>query len=128
MTLRQIAAALAFAAVGGCTALPGLGVSDEVHVALEPPRAALPNAVGQLLEQEPTGSRFRISQSPWGTDVVIAMQADRYAAASGRTCRRILIDPDGLPRLGLACRLEDGTWVESRVLHDGGRPLTRNAS
>jgi surface antigen len=128
MTLRLMRIALTFALLGGCTALPGLGGRDAAAFHAEPPKNALPDAVRRVLEQEPTGSRFRLPQSPWGAGAVIALEADRYDAASGRSCRRIVIDPDGLPRLGLACRLADGTWIESRVLHDGGRPLPRSES
>lgn len=104
--------------LSGCGALPGQSLLDAA------PLATLPHAVQTVLEQEPAGSRFRLPQSPWGAGVVIALQ-ESYPAASGRTCRRIVIDPEGESRLGLACRLADGNWIESRVLHDNGRPLLR---
>jgi hypothetical protein len=128
MILRLMSVALTFAWLFGCAGLPDLGARDQALFHAEPPKNALPDAVRRVLEQEPSGSRFRLPQSPWGADAVIALEADAYAAASGRTCRRIVIDPEGLARIGLACRLEDGTWVETRVLHDGGRPLPRNES
>lgn len=117
--------ALLLTLLSGCSALPGQGNHGSAQPAA--PLPALPNAVQTVLEREPAGSRFRLPQSPWGAGVVIALQ-DSYPAASGRTCRRLVIDPEGEPRPGLACRLEDGNWIESRVLHDNGRPLLRSAS
>jgi hypothetical protein len=110
----------------GCATWPSLPLRSEPLYESDIPRNVLPDSVRRVLEQEPTGSQFRLPHSPWGAGVVIGLAADSYPAASGRTCRRIVIDPDSLARLGLACRLEDGRWVESRVLHDGGRPLPRN--
>jgi surface antigen len=84
--------------------------------------AAVAASLQDVLERAPTGSRYRLPQSPWGEGVAVELR-DAYTAASGRMCRRVTIDPAGASQPGLACRRADGHWQSVRVLHDHGRPI-----
>jgi hypothetical protein len=100
--------------VSGCAALP------ESPAGPRSSELALPPAIQLLLEQEHGDARSWAERSPWGDGVILELHPS-YSAASGRTCRRVTIEPAGAGRSALVCREHDGQWVSVRVLHDGGR-------
>jgi hypothetical protein len=108
---------LAMMLFSGCSALPlanheGRGAA---------PNDAFPAAFQSMLADAPAGSLARLDASPWGPGVTVVLH-DAYHAASGRICRRVTVQSEGMSRPGLACQRRDGAWEPVRLLHEGGRP------
>ncbi|WP_081434257.1 DVU3141 family protein [Thioalkalivibrio sulfidiphilus] len=80
-----------------------------------------PDAFQSMLSDAPSGSVARLDHSPWGRDVTLVLH-EPYHAASGRICRGITAESEGLHRPALACQRRDGSWEPVRLLHQGGRP------
>ncbi|WP_181919434.1 DVU3141 family protein [Alkalilimnicola ehrlichii] len=101
--------------IAGCAATPS-------QVSTASARHALPAAFQTMLDEEPVNSRAELRESPWGPDVSVRLHG-LYDAASGRVCRRLTVEADGVRRPALACRSQDGVWTAVRVLHETGRPV-----
>ncbi|WP_139058803.1 DVU3141 family protein [Thiorhodococcus drewsii] len=78
----------------------------------------------ELLTREPANTLVVLPSSPWGTNIRVLLH-ETYAAASGRNCRQLTIDPDANATPALACQDPDDptVWVPVRLLQIGGRPL-----
>lgn len=103
---------------------------DTQRVAGDEHAVPLPEPL-QPLFGRPGALQQALDESPWGSGVTIVLQ-DIYPAASGRECRNFVIRgletaPTGAGVPGLACRNDDGDWVEARRLHHHGRPLLETA-
>lgn len=86
--------------------------------------ATKPIALRELFEREPANTLVSLTDSPWGANVQVLLH-ETYAAASGRNCRRLTIEPEGQSYPALACQHPKNTrdWVPVRLLQVGGRPL-----
>ncbi|WP_231363544.1 DVU3141 family protein [Thioalkalivibrio sulfidiphilus] len=84
-----------------------------------------PDAFQSMLFEAPAGSVARLDQSPWGRDVTLVLH-EPYHAASGRICRGITAETEGMHRPALVCQRRDGSWEPVRLLHQGGRPAFGN--
>lgn len=86
--------------------------------------------LNKLLTREPANTLVSLTNSPWGPNVQVLLH-ETYAAASGRNCRRLTIEPEGQSYPALVCQHPKNTrdWVPVRLLQVGGRPLlSRNTS
>ena len=83
----------------------------------------------RLLDHEPANTLVTLSNSPWGSNVQVLLH-ETYAAASGRNCRRLTVEPEGQSYPALACQhpKKDQDWVPVRLLQIGGRPVLSQTS
>ncbi|QFU01739.1 hypothetical protein FIU83_08815 [Halomonas sp. THAF5a] len=85
-------------------------------------RALDANLSGFLAQSSPDAV-ITLANSPWGSDVTVTGGAP-YHAASGRTCRRLIIEGGrrGEMRYAVACETPDG-WTSRRLVTQpaGGR-------
>ncbi|WP_242482456.1 DVU3141 family protein [Thiocystis violacea] len=82
-----------------------------------------------LLTREPANTLLWLPQSPWGSDIHVLLH-EQYAAASGRNCRNLTIDPDGRAAPALACQnpKHNKEWQAVRLLQIDGRPVLGDSS
>lgn len=118
--------AVGVALMGGCAAWPPEGFLGHGDPAT--PGAGPFPSVQELLSREPAGAVVLLPHSPWG-DNIQALLHEEYAAASGRDCRRLTIDPNGAAFPALACRQQSQprTWVAVRLLQVDGYPILDSA-
>lgn len=106
---RWLVAALlgALWVLSGCA---GMASSDS------PMAAADPAQLTTFLNEAASGAEREFDQTPWG-EAITLRAGERYFAASGRTCRRLLIQQqtDLGARPALACETTDG-WESVRAL------------
>lgn len=78
----------------------------------------------ELLEREPADTLVSLTNSPWGRNVQVLLH-ETYAAASGRNCRRLTVEPEGRSYPALVCRHPKNAkdWAPVRLLQVGGRPV-----
>jgi len=78
----------------------------------------------QLLDHEPANTLITLADSPWGSNVQVLLH-EPYAAASGRNCRRLTIEPEGQSYPALVCQhpQKNQDWAPVRLLQIGGRPV-----
>lgn len=90
--------------------------------------AAASDALQRALETAPAGGFQTLADSPWGAGVVVQFEAP-YAAASGRWCRYLLVEPGTLAKPALACRRSErsSSWELVRLLQVDGRPVLRGS-
>lgn len=83
----------------------------------------------QLLHHEPANTLITLSNSPWGANVQVLLH-ETYAAASGRNCRRLTVEPEGQAYPALVCQhpQKNQEWVPVRLLQIGGRPVLNQTS
>ncbi|MFW6093612.1 MAG: DVU3141 family protein [Pseudomonadota bacterium] len=110
---KLIMAALNVSLLAACTTQPRPPGAAAAEAAAPPP--ALPEPVQAVLDREPDGVPATLSSSPWGGDATL-VPGTAYQAASGRECRPFTLEAEGYRRPKLACRGDDGTWHEARVL------------
>lgn len=104
----------------GCAQWPSLAL-NKTDTATDPAESA---TLSQLLNREPADTLITLSNSPWGANLRIVLH-ETYAAASGRNCRRLTIEPEGQSRPALVCQAPKNLkeWLPVRLLQIGGRPV-----
>lgn len=107
--------------LAGCAQWP-IPTSDQAGEAVG--RSVESVSFGRLLDHEPADTLVTLSSSPWGSNVRVLLH-ETYAAASGRNCRRLTVEPEGQAYPALTCRVSDKAqeWVPVRLLQIGGRPV-----
>ena len=74
------------------------------------------HALTAFLDEATINAVQRFQQTPWG-DAITLQAGERYYAASGRICRRLLLhqETDGQGQVALACKSTQG-WESVRAL------------
>ncbi|MBK1649527.1 DVU3141 family protein [Rhabdochromatium marinum] len=118
---------VALLALTGCVP-PSAAVRED-----NPSRQSGLEVFQRALDTAPAGATRSLSQTPWGPGVMVQFHPP-YAAASGRRCRRLTVEPRQQARPALACR-EDGasparapTWQIVRLLQINGRPVLHHST
>ena len=113
--------------LAGCAQLSDLMLNKSTRVAEGQTVGSV--SFSQLLAHEPTNTLVTLSNSPWGASVQVLLH-ETYAAASGRNCRRLTVDPEGQSYPALACQhpKKDQDWVPVRLLQIGGRPVLNQST
>lgn len=111
-----LALLICMATLTACNTLP-TAPTEGAWLSIHAPDAmdALSPALNSFLNEAPAGSSIALSDSPWGNDVLIHAEA-AYFAASGRTCRGLVVQGEHGQRPALVCRKSEAEWEEVRVL------------
>ncbi len=75
----------------------------------------LDERLSSYLDGASAGMVYRPEASPWGSGVMLTVDAI-YQAASGRPCRTVHIDSPQGRQSALTCRASDTRWAEVRSL------------
>lgn len=123
-----IGSLLALALLAGCATAPRTTNEDPGWASsdTDTSRTPLPEALHNALEGDGPDTVF-LKESPWGSDIRVILHPP-YAAASGRTCRRLTLEDGQGRRPGLACESGDDSWESVRVLTHEGHAVRAPAS
>lgn len=111
---KRSALSLGLVLISGCGYLP-FSDGSAADVAGKPKPLNMAHDLSTFLNSTPESTARLFAKSPWGDDVVVKA-GPVYHAATGASCRRLLVEGAGAAQREVACAGESGQWHRHRLV------------